>query len=224
VTRYRTLLLDLDDTLYPNTSGIWGAIGERINRYMTERVGIPLGHVDALRDRYFRSYGTTLNGLMIHHNVNPLDYLDYVHQVPIEEMIHPDLDLLHTLRSLPQRRVVFTNASRGHAERVLRALGLEQVIDQVVDIVALDMINKPRPESFQRAMALCGETEPAACVTVDDALRNLITADSLGMTTVLVGREDGCQEVDFCIPRAADLLRALPQLLDRDPPPAAGPR
>jgi putative hydrolase of the HAD superfamily len=217
VTRYRTIFLDLDDTLYPNTSGVWGAIGDRINLYMSERVGISPGRVAALRDQYFRAYGTTLNGLMLHHNVDPHDYLDFVHQVPIEEMIRPDLDLLQTLRSLPQRRVVFTNASLRHAQRVIRALGVESAVDRVVDIEALEMINKPRPESFLRAMALCGETDAAACVTVDDALRNLLTANSLGMTTVLVGRDDGCEAVDFCIERAAELTRAVPALLEASP-------
>lgn len=218
MTGFRTVFLDLDDTLYPNTSGIWEAIGERINRYMLEVVGIPSGRVAALRDQYFRAYGTTLNGLMLHHHVDPHDYLDYVHQVPIEDMIQPDLDLQRALGSLPQQRVVFTNASAGHAERVIRALGLEASIDRVVDIVALELVNKPRPESFLKAMALSGEKEAAACVTVDDALRNLITAHSLGMTTALVGRTDGCESVDYCLPRAADLVQAIPALTQPDPP------
>lgn len=214
---FRTVFLDLDDTLYPNTSGVWEAIGERINLYMHEKVGIPVGRVAALRDQYFRAYGTTLNGLMLHHHVDPGDYLGYVHQVPIEEMIQPDPELQHTLRSLPQRKVVFTNASSEHAERVIRALGLEGAIDQVVDILALQMVNKPRPESFLKAMALSGETEAAACVTVDDAVRNLMTASSLGMTTVLVGRNDGCEAVDFCVARAAELIQAVPALLQSGP-------
>ncbi len=217
---FRTIFLDLDDTLYPNTSGVWEAIGERINHYMQEIVGIPSGRVAALRDEYFRTYGTTLNGLMLHHHVDPHDYLDYVHQVPIEEMIRPDLDLQCTLGSLSQQRVVFTNASAGHAERVIRALGLEKSIDRVVDILALEMVNKPRPESFLKAMALSGEKEAAACVTVDDALRNLITARSLGMTTALVGRNEGCESVDVCLARAADLVGAIPALVQTDP---AGP-
>jgi putative hydrolase of the HAD superfamily len=224
MSRYHTIFLDLDDTLYPNTSGVWEAIGVRINRYMHEKVGIPAGRVAALRDQYFRAYGTTLNGLMIHHQVDPRDYLDYVHQVPIEDMLRPDPDLRRTLLSLPQRRVVFTNASSDHAERVLRVLGLEGGIDQVVDILALELVNKPRPESFQRAMALSGESEAAACVAVDDAVRNLTTADALGMTTVLVGRSDGCEAVDFCVSRAADLLKAIPSLLDAHPSPRSVPQ
>jgi len=217
VSPFRTVFLDVDDTLYPNTSGVWEAIGERINLYMQEKVGIPVGRVAALRDQYFRAYGTTLNGLMLHHHVDPRDYLDYVHQVPIEEMIQPDPELQHTLRSLPQRKVVFTNASSDHAGRVIRALGLEGAIDQVVDILALQMVNKPQPESFLKAMALSGETEAAACMTVDDAVRNLMTAKNLGMTTVLVGRSDGCEAVDFCVARAAELIQAVPALLQSDP-------
>jgi FMN phosphatase YigB (HAD superfamily) len=101
---------------------------------------------------------------------------------------------------------------------VIRALGLEASIDRVVDILALELVNKPRPESFLKAMALSGEKEAAACVTVDDALRNLITAHSLGMTTALVGRTDGCESVDYCLPRAADLVQAIPALTQPDPP------
>ena len=224
MSRFRTVFFDLDDTLYPNTSGVWEAIGERINLYMQEKVGIPTRRVAALRDQYFRAYGTTLNGLMLHHHVDPDDYLDYVHQVAIEQMLQPDPDLRRTLLSLPQRRVVFTNASHDHAERVLHALGLEGSIDQVVDILALEMVNKPQPESFQKAMALSGETQAAACVTVDDAVRNLATAGALGMTTVLVGRSDGCEAVDFCVARAADLLQAIPSLLEADPGPQGVPR
>src|SRR3989304_2514178 len=138
MSRFRTVFFDLDDTLYPNTSGVWEAIGERINLYMQEKVGIPTGRVAALRDQYFRAYGTTLNGLMLHHHVDPNDYLDYVHQVAIEQMLQPAPAPRRTVLALPERRVVFTDPSHDHAERVLHAPGLGGSIDQVVDILALE--------------------------------------------------------------------------------------
>lgn len=211
--RFRVLFLDLDDTLYPSSSGVWQAIGERINDYIEVRLGIPRPQVAALRDRYFRTYGTTLNGLLRHHGVDPHDYLDYVHDLALEERLAPDRELRALLERLPQKRVVFTNASRGHAERVLAALDIRPAIDQVVDILALEMVNKPRPESYQRAMALAGEADARACVVVDDSPANLQAAAALGMTAVRVGPPGADGAEPLRIDRIGDLLRAVPDLL-----------
>ncbi len=213
MARLRTILFDLDDTLYPSSSGVWQAIGERINEYMRQRLAIPPERVPHLREEYFRTYGTTLNGLVALHHIQPEDYLEFVHDLPLEERLHPDLELRAMLESLPQRRVVFTNASRKHAERVLDRLGILSTIDAIVDILVLELCNKPRPEAFRRALEIIGEPEPHACVAVDDMVANLQTAKGLGMTTVLVGNHRSDEGVDHRILRVADLTRALPELL-----------
>ncbi len=213
MSRLRTILFDLDDTLYPSSSGVWQAIGERINEYMRQRLGIPPDHVPRLREEYFHTYGTTLNGLVALHHIQPEDYLDFVHDLPIEDRLQPDPELRLMLESLPQRRVVFTNASRKHAERVLECLGVRHVIDAIVDILTLDLCNKPRPEAYVRALDIVGERDPQACVAVDDLPANLQTAKSLGMTTVLVGNHRADAGIDRRIARVTDLVRALPELL-----------
>ena len=121
---YRVAFLDLDDTLYPPASGVWNAIGERIQVFMMDRLGLSYDQTTALRRRYFEQYGTTLNGLWHNHAVDPQEYLAFVHAVPLEEMLHPDPDLAGMLHDLPQKRVVFTNANLQHAERVLACLGI----------------------------------------------------------------------------------------------------
>lgn len=214
MSRFRVVFLDLDDTIYPTTSGIWQAIGERINRYMQERLGIPAGDVAALRDHYFRTYGTTLNGLVANHHIDPRDYLDYVHDLPLEGRLQPDDRLRSMLESLPQRRVILTNSSRGHVSRVLECLGVGHTIERVIDILDLQLVNKPRPEAYRMAMAIVEETDPHACVAVDDQMANLRTAGTLGMTTVLVGPHSPDGPVDHHIARLADLTRALPELLN----------
>ncbi|MEW6568703.1 MAG: pyrimidine 5'-nucleotidase [Chloroflexota bacterium] len=213
MSRLHTVLFDLDDTLYPSSSGVWQAIGERINEYMHLRVGIEPERVPILREQYFRTFGTTLNGLVAIHHIDPEDYLEYVHDLPLEDSLQPDPDLQAMLESLPQRRVVFTNASRGHAERVLNRLGVHQAIDAIVDILTLNLCNKPRPEAYRRALEIVGEPDPQACVAVDDLLANLQTAKRLGMITVLVGNRHRDESVDHRIARAADLTRAVPDLL-----------
>ena len=209
---FRVVFLDLDDTLYPPSSGVWQAIGERIQIFMMDRLGVTYDEATSLRRRYFEQYGTTLNGLWFNHGVDPQAYLAYVHAVPLEEMLHPDPALSAMLEQLPQKRVVFTNANRGHADRVLACLGVADKVDTIIDLYALNMTNKPAPEAYERALGLIGEDDPHACVLADDLPRNLLPAKAMGMTTVLVGSAEPDGAADYAVERITDLTRALPGL------------
>ncbi|HXF85824.1 MAG TPA: hypothetical protein VNK49_10600 [Anaerolineales bacterium] len=88
--RFSTIFFDLDDTLYPASTGLWEALKERMSLYMRERVGIPENEVPILREQYFKMYGTTLRGLQIRHGVDAEDYLAFVHDVPVEDYLKPD--------------------------------------------------------------------------------------------------------------------------------------
>lgn len=204
------LFLDLDDTLYPRTNGLWQAIGARIQRYLIDRMGMTIAEADRVRTHYLEQYGTTLRGLIRHHGVDPLDYLTSVHDLPIGEYLSPDPRLRDVLDGLPARKVIFTNAHRGHVERVLDCLGIDSSIDQIVDLFALQMFNKPDPNAYRIALQLAGDPDPVGCAMVDDRLRNLLPAGRLGMYTVRVGppgQEDG---TDTAIAEIYDLPKAFP--------------
>jgi putative hydrolase of the HAD superfamily len=186
---YSTLLLDLDDTLYPSTTGIWDLIGDRINLYMQQRVKLPAGDVSNLRESLFHKYGTTLRGLQIEYGIDPVDYLDFVHQVHIEMLISPDPWLNQILAAYPLPKWIFTNASRAHAMRVLRTLQIESLFTGVIDILDIAPFCKPMPEAFQLALQKAGIPDARSCILVDDAPRNLIAARQLGMYTIQVGNQ-----------------------------------
>jgi putative hydrolase of the HAD superfamily len=213
MTPYRVVFLDLDDTMYPSTSGLWGAIGDRINLFLTDRLALDPMTAGDIRDRYLTEYGTTLNGLIAEYHINPYEYLVFVHDVPLETMLQPNPELAAMLGRLSQKRVIFTNSYLPHVERVLKRLGVESLIDQVVDIVSLDFVNKPRQESYQRALGLCGETEPAACVIVDDRALNLEPAASMGMQPVLVDERGQSPDGLPRIQRITQLVELLPELV-----------
>ncbi len=204
-----TLLFDLDDTLYPPSSGVWQAIGERINRFMAERVGVPEDRVAALREEYYLAFGTTLNGLRANHGVDPQEYLAYVHDIPLESLLADDPALRQMLAGLPQRKVIFSNADRAHALRVMRRLGVEPFFDRIIDIHAVDFVNKPDIESYRRALDLLGEADARRCMIIDDLLRNLLPAKSLGMRTVWVHPAGDQPGADHHIPRILDLPLCL---------------
>ena len=202
----RILFLDLEDTHYPSSAGLWEAIGDRILSYMVDVVGVPGDRAPTLRDEYFRAYGTTLTGLRIHQAIDPLEYLHYVHDVPLERYLSPDPAARAILAATPLRRVVFTNSDRRHTDRVLARLGLTDVIDQIIDIIDLDWIPKPDEAAYMKAMALVAEPDPRACLLLDDLVRNLLPAERLGMTGVLVGRKDLSADTRIRI----DSVRELP--------------
>ena len=209
---YTTLFLDLDDTLYPHTSGLWEAVGGRIQSYIETKLNLCTEDASLLRAQYLAQFGTTLNGLMRNHQIDPMEYLDYVHDVPVEDLIPPDPELQTMLASITIPRIIFTNAYLDYAMRVLRQLGISDLIDQIIDILALDFSNKPDPKAYHRALALTGNPLSATCLLVDDRYPNLAAAAEFGMTTVLVG--DGVIEgtIDYTIENIHDLTKVVPRL------------
>jgi len=206
--RLTTLFCDLDDTLYPANSGLWGEIAGRISRYMHERLGLPLEQIEAVREAYFRQYGTTLRGLQANHHVDVDEYLAFVHDVPLANYLRPDPALRAALERLPLRKYIFTNADAAHARRVLKVVGLEGIFDGILDIHTITPYCKPMPEAFALALKAAGSPDPRAVVLVDDQARITRAARALGFYTVLVSRDGAGPDADLKLEK----LSALPDL------------
>lgn len=197
----RTILFDLDDTLYPRQSGVMERIRALILGFIETRLDLPPDEADALRRRYFDIYGTTLRGLQINHQIDADEYLHYVHNIPLHEYLEPNPTLDGVLASIRQDKVVFTNASREHAERVLDLLGIRGRFSRIVDVRDMDFEGKPHPSAYRRICDLL-DVQPAECALVEDNVRNLQPAKTLGIVTVLVhdGYSHGYDGVDHVIP------------------------
>jgi putative hydrolase of the HAD superfamily len=204
----RHALFDLDNTLYPPSSGLWEAIGQRIGRFMVERVGIRPEEVRERRRNYLHAFGTTLSGLRQEFDVDPDDFLSFAHDLPLEKFLRHDLELDAMLDRLPMTKTVFTNADAAHARRVLEHLGVSRHFTHIVDIRALGWINKPDQRAYLRAMELISAW-PEECLFADDAARNLVPARALGMLTVLVGGDGECEGADYQVPVVTKIERVL---------------
>jgi len=207
--QFTTVFFDVDDTLYPNSTGLWRAIKERMNTYMRERMGIAENDVPVLREKYFRAYGTTLRGLQEHHEIDVQDFLAYVHDLPLENFLTPNTTQRSVIASLSARKVAFTNADAAHAQRVLNALALDDLFDAIVDVNAVTPYCKPMPESFAIAMRAAAETDPSRCVMIDDLSRTPRAARAFGMFGVLYGQRESSPDADAVFSDWSDLPKLL---------------
>ena len=180
------MLFDLDNTLYPRESGLFYQVDQRINDYLENVVKLPSSRVNVIRQEYLQSYGTTLSGLMEHHGVDPLDYLDYVHDVPVERYVPVDSRLSAMLASLPGKKYIFSNASRRHCEKVLEHLRITDAFVDIYDIIRMNFRPKPEPDVYQRIVTEIGEPATVGMM-IDDLAANLMPARDMGMRTVLIG-------------------------------------
>lgn len=183
MTKY--ILFDLDETLYPATSGLMPAIGERMRLYLEQRYQLEPERAHELQKRYWLEYGTTLRGLMLEHEIDPQDYLGYVHDVDVAHFIHPDERLRQVLESIPYEKVIVTNADAPHAERVLARLGIADQFTRIFDIVFMEFECKPARGAYERVLRAL-DARGAECVLIEDTARNLPAARALGIQTILL--------------------------------------
>jgi putative hydrolase of the HAD superfamily len=204
------LLFDLDNTLYPQSLGVVARIDQRINDYLHLRVGILPSEVDGVRRRFWAEHGTTLAGLTAEHFVDADDYLEYVHDIELADLLKPDPTLGAVLECLPGRKVVFTNASRRHAERVLALLQLEKPFETVIGLEDLGYVPKPNAGAFRSALERLGASADR-CSLIDDLHANLAAAKRLGMRTIWVtgDREARDETVDHVIANVREVERIL---------------
>jgi putative hydrolase of the HAD superfamily len=179
-----TWVFDLDNTLYPASTNLFGQIDLRMRDFIAEFLDLDPDEARALQKKYFHDYGTTLLGLMEHHAVDAHAFLDYVHAVDVDA-VAPSPALDTALSRLSGRKLIFTNASADHARRVMRRLGVERHFDSVFDIADAGFRPKPDPAVYARLVER-HRIDPSSAVMVEDIARNLEPAAALGMTTVWV--------------------------------------
>ena len=199
----KSWIFDLDDTLYPPESQFMRLIQQRINDYMVRTVALPAEQALTLQKGYLRDYGTSLAGLMAHYQIDPTAFLAEVHDVPLD-VLQPDAGLRAGLERLQGPRIVFTNGSKAHANRVLDRLALTDLFDGVFSLEDADLIPKPDPRTFSRMTERFG-VDATSAAFFEDTVRNLAPAKAIGMTTVLVGANALTQDADFVDFRAAAL-------------------
>lgn len=177
-------VFDLDNTLYPRTCDLFAQIDTLITQYMMNITELDHDPARLLQKEYYRDHGTTLNGLMIHHNIDPDHYLDTVHDIDYSP-VDPHPELIALIEALPGKKFIFTNADVGHATAVLKKLGGADIFDGMHDIRATNYAPKPEQIAYDSFLNV-HKIDAKSAVMFDDLEKNLKVPHLMGMATVHV--------------------------------------
>ena len=189
-------IFDLDNTLYPASADLFGLIDVKMGLYVQRLLGVDPVEAKRIQKQMFREHGTTLSGLMHSHDIDPHDFLQFVHDIEMD-VLAEDRRLVDAVAKLPGRKLIFTNGDADYAGRVLSRLGLSQSFEAIHDIHACAYQPKPHAASYASMVKAFG-IDPTTALFVEDMARNLKPAKAIGMTTVWVnnGSELGNHEAD----------------------------
>lgn len=181
------LVVDLDNTLYTADSGVFARMDKRMTAFVARELGIGHDEANAMRMSYWKRYGTTLRGLMLHHGVDPEPFLHEVHDIGIEQFLRADAELDQALENMPGRKIIHTNGTQEHAGRVMQALGVTRHFHAVYDIRFNSYKPKPCKTTLAKLLAQEG-VAPQRALIVDDMPDNLAVARELGARTAWVSK------------------------------------
>src|ERR1700686_1138425 len=185
-------VFDLDSTLYPHHVNLWQQVDARIGEFVSAWLKISAAEARRVQKDYYRRYGTTMRGMMTEHGVHADDYLAYVHQID-HSPLQPNPAMGLAIAKLPGRKLILTNGSPDHADKVLERLGIGEHFEAVFDIIAAEQEPKPAPQTYRKFLG-DHDVNPKTSAMFEDLARNLVVPHQLGMTTVLVV-PDGSKEV-----------------------------
>ncbi|XP_021278706.1 uncharacterized protein LOC110412494 isoform X1 [Herrania umbratica] len=155
--KYECLLFDVDDTLYPLSSGLSKACTKNIEEFMIQKLGIEGNKVTEINRVLYKNYGTSMAGLRaVGYNFDHDDYHSFVHGRLPYENLKPDPVMRSLLLSLPIRKVIFSNGDKVHVAKVLRKLGLEDCFERVISFETLNPTNGSSTSDGEDSLKLRG--------------------------------------------------------------------
>lgn len=180
-------IFDLDNTLYDASSGIFKKIDIRMTEFISKKIRVSGDEAYIIQKQLYKKYGTTLFGLIKSHSIDPFEFLEYVHNVSLKN-IKKSKKLKDFIKQLPGNKLIFTNGDEKWARKIINALGIQDSIDGIFDIIKANFVPKPQLKTYDNFLRKFN-INPQESVFFEDTERNLKYANSLGITTVLIDEE-----------------------------------
>ncbi len=213
-TNIKNFIFDCDGVLYKDLEAVFGQVSKRMTEYISKKLDLDLKKAKELQTNYFHKYNTSLNGLMIHHDINPEEFLKYVHEINLD-FLKKDLVLRKELLKLNAKKFVFTNGSHDHVINITKHLGIDDVFDGAFDITDCNYIPKPAIEPYKKLINKF-DIDPNETVFIEDIAKNLEPAKKVGMKTVWLindeywGKKDSDKDfIDLKIDNLSSFLNKI---------------
>ncbi len=181
-------IFDLDNTLYSGKTKVFEQVDKKMSKYISEKLNISVKEAKKIQKNYFHEYNTTLNGMIKNHQIDPDEFLEFVHDIDID-FLQKDLKLAEEIEKLEGKKIIFTNGSRKHALNVTKRIGIDKYFDDIFDIVDSNFVPKPAIEPYKKLVEK-HKIDPKLCVLVEDIARNLKPAYEMGMKTIWIENDE----------------------------------
>jgi putative hydrolase of the HAD superfamily len=187
-------IFDLDNTLYSGQTKVFSEVDKKMSAFISKKMNVDLVKAKEIQKKYFYEYGTTLSGLMKQDNIDPHDFLEFVHDIDIS-WLPRDLKLREELIKIKEKKFIFTNGSHAHVANVTKQLGIEDLFDGVFDIVDANFIPKPHLDPYRKLIKKF-YINPKQSILIEDIAHNLEQAKNLGMKTCWLENEEAFAKKD----------------------------
>ena len=177
----KNILFDCDGVLYQDLEAVFGQVSKKMTEYISKKLNIDLIKAKELQTNYFHKYNTSLNGLMIHHDIPPREFLEYVHDIDLS-FLEKDKTLRYELENIKLNKYVFTNGSKEHVKNITTHLGINDQFDGVFDIVDAEYHPKPEAITFD-LMVQKFKIDPNETLYIEDIAKNLSIGKERGTIT-----------------------------------------
>ncbi len=181
LSNIKNILFDCDGVLYQDLEAVFGQVSKKMTEYISKKLNLDLKVAKELQRSYFHKYDTSLNGLMIHHDIPPREFLDYVHDIDLS-FLEKDKTLRNELESTNLRKFVFTNGSKEHVKNITTSLGIDDQFENVFDIVDAKYNPKPAAKAFDLMLEKF-KIDPNETLYIEDIAKNLSIGKERGAKT-----------------------------------------
>ena len=204
-------IFDLDNTLYTGQTKVFSEVDKKMSAYISKKLNIDLIKSKEIQKKYFYECGTTLSGLMKYNNIDPHEFLEFVHDIDIS-WLPKDLLLKEELIKIKEKKYIFTNGSHSHVKNVTHQLGIDGLFDGIFAITDANFIPKPHIESYQKIIKKF-DLDPKKSILIEDIAHNLEQAKYLGMKTCWLENDEVFAKKDANKPYIDYKIKSLPSFL-----------
>lgn len=204
--QFKAIFFDIDETLYPIGADIVDAFVNRMEKFIDERFAAgQLGAERPNREYLFTKHGTTSKGLTLEFGVDRYDFMHYVNDFGLDQLLIADEAVREMILRIPMSKYLLTNADRFHATRVLKALNLADCFDGMIDSIDVFPDIKPLRKAFEFALKITNQPDPKQCIFIDDKDDNVTAAHEMGFFAIQVGSKPLSPVADAHIDHIIDL-------------------